>query len=237
MVSPLVAPGAAQASAGPRRNARGLAAYPLCGPGDPGPAPRSRHAASLRGPGVNSPFTTTGNGTTHCVLAAQGTPCREMPDISANADEWTPYAEFCTGSASTPESICATFSGSQPAPGWFGIGGTSLSTPLWSAIIADRDSYQRSSQREHQPAAVPAVPRPSETVLPRHHRGRPEAAGRDQQRPVPDHARLRRGHRDRHAEDGGADHVRLASRAAGRRAEHQPGGPCLCPGLSTLTSR
>jgi subtilase family serine protease len=96
-----------------------------------------------RGRGVSNPFTTVGNSTTHCVLAAQGTPCREMPDISANADEWTPYAEFCTGSASTPESTCATFSGSQPAPGWFGIGGTSLSTPLWSAIIADRDSYQR----------------------------------------------------------------------------------------------
>jgi subtilase family serine protease len=38
-------------------------------------------------------------------------------------------------------SFCATFSGSQPAPGWFGIGGTSLSSPLWSAVIADRDSF------------------------------------------------------------------------------------------------
>jgi subtilase family serine protease len=46
-----------------------------------------------------------------------------------------------TGNASTPQSFCATFSGSQPAPGWFGIGGTSLSSPLWSAIIADRDSF------------------------------------------------------------------------------------------------
>ena len=27
-------------------------------------------------------------------------------------------------------------------PGWFGIGGTSLSSPLWSGIIADRDSFQ-----------------------------------------------------------------------------------------------
>ena len=35
-----------------------------------------------------------------------------------------------------------TFSGSQPVPGWFGIGGTSLSSPLWSAITADRDSYR-----------------------------------------------------------------------------------------------
>jgi subtilase family serine protease len=72
-----------------------------------------------------------------------GTPCREAPDISANADEYTPYAEYCTGNANTPFSTCATFSGAQTPPGWFGIGGTSLSSPLWSAIIADRDSYQR----------------------------------------------------------------------------------------------
>ena len=30
----------------------------------------------------------------------------------------------------------------EAVPGWFGIGGTSLSSPLWSAIIADRDGYQ-----------------------------------------------------------------------------------------------
>ena len=28
------------------------------------------------------------------------------------------------------------------ATGWFGIGGTSLSSPLWAAVTADRDSYQ-----------------------------------------------------------------------------------------------
>jgi subtilase family serine protease len=96
-----------------------------------------------RGPGIINPGTTYGNGTTHCSLAKTGTPCREVPDISANADEFTPYAEYCTGSDATPNSVCATFSGSQPVPGWFGIGGTSLSSPLVSAIIADRDSYQR----------------------------------------------------------------------------------------------
>ncbi len=95
-----------------------------------------------RGPGVNNPFTTTGNGSTQCALATQGTPCREDPDISANADEFTPYAEFCTGNANTPFSVCGTFSQGQTPPGWFGIGGTSLSSPLWSAIIADRDSFQ-----------------------------------------------------------------------------------------------
>jgi subtilase family serine protease len=94
------------------------------------------------GPGISNPFTTHGNGTTQCALAAVGTPCREVPDISANADEYTPYSEYCTGSVSTPNSDCATFSGSLTPPGWFGIGGTSLSSPLWAAIIADRDSFQ-----------------------------------------------------------------------------------------------
>jgi subtilase family serine protease len=92
-----------------------------------------------RGPGVNNPSTTTSNGTTHCALAQSRTPCREDPDISANADEFTPYAEYCTGNARTPYSVCASIS--STAPGWFGIGGTSLSAPLWSGIIADRDSF------------------------------------------------------------------------------------------------
>jgi subtilase family serine protease len=89
-----------------------------------------------QGPGVNNSYVTYGNGTTNCTLAATGTPCRQVPDISANADEFTPYAEYCTGSAATPNSACAA------APGWFGIGGTSLSSPLWAAVTADRDSYQ-----------------------------------------------------------------------------------------------
>lgn len=88
------------------------------------------------GPGVDNPYTTYGNGSTQCALAALGTPCREVPDVSANADEFTPYAEYCTGSASTPYSVCA-----QIGTGWFGVGGTSLSTPLWSALIGDRDGY------------------------------------------------------------------------------------------------
>ena len=94
------------------------------------------------GPGVNNPFTQHANSTNECVLAAAGTPCREDPDVSANADENTPYAEYCTGNASTPFSVCGGFSGRQTPPGWFGIGGTSLSSPLWSGIAADRDSFQ-----------------------------------------------------------------------------------------------
>jgi subtilase family serine protease len=92
-----------------------------------------------RGPGIIGKYTTYGNGATHCSLAAIGTPCRETPDISANADGFTGYAMYCTGSAATPNSLCARV---PVAHGWFPVGGTSLSSPLWSAIIADRDSYQ-----------------------------------------------------------------------------------------------
>lgn len=75
----------------------------------------------------------------YCSQAAKGQYCRELPDVSANADEYTPYAEYCTGDPNT-NSTCATFSGGQVPPGWFGIGGTSLSSPLWSAVIGLWDS-------------------------------------------------------------------------------------------------
>jgi len=90
------------------------------------------------GPGVTNSYETYGNGTTNCSLAATGTPCRQVPDISANADPYTGYAEYCTGSAATVNSVCATIG---TGGGWFGIGGTSLSSPLWGALTADRDSY------------------------------------------------------------------------------------------------
>jgi kumamolisin len=89
------------------------------------------------GPGITNSYTAYGNGTTKCALAKNGTPCREVPDVSANADEYTPYAEYCTGT--DPTSTCATITSN--VPGWFGIGGTSLSSPLWSAIIANRVGF------------------------------------------------------------------------------------------------
>ncbi len=131
-----------------RANEGGTAANPLsgyfwCGATGAGGGGSSQfwgRPSYQHGSGITSKYTTYGNGTTHCSLAKTGTPCREVPDISANADEYTPYSEYCTGSASTPNSVCAT--GETTPHGWFGVGGTSLSSPLWSAIIADRDSYQ-----------------------------------------------------------------------------------------------
>jgi hypothetical protein len=65
-----------------------------------------------------------------------------VPDVSANADPYTGYAEYCTGNPNPPDySTCGTFSSGEPAPGWFGIGGTSLSSPLWSAVIGDRVAF------------------------------------------------------------------------------------------------
>ena len=92
------------------------------------------------GPGVQNSYSEVGNGTTQCALAKVGTPCREGPDVSADADPYTGYAEYCTANASTPYSSCG-FSSGEPSPGWFEIGGTSLSTPLWAALTADRDGH------------------------------------------------------------------------------------------------
>ncbi len=91
------------------------------------------------GPGVINSFSKK---SPYCSQAAAGQYCREVPDVSANADEYTPYAEYCTGSAST-NSTCATFSSTLVPPGWFGIGGTSLSSPLWSGIVGLWDSVHQ----------------------------------------------------------------------------------------------
>jgi subtilase family serine protease len=65
-----------------------------------------------------------------------------VPDISTGSDQFTPYSEYCTGNASTVNSVCATLGSIENVAGWFGIGGTSLSSPFWAGLAADRDSYQ-----------------------------------------------------------------------------------------------
>jgi len=122
----------------------GLAGFDYCGILGAGGGGNSQYwgrPSYQSGPGVTSKDSTRGNGSTHCAFAPRGTLCREIPDISADADEFTPYGEYCTGGIATLYSNCATFSDSQTPAGWFGIGGTSLSSPLWSAIIADRDGF------------------------------------------------------------------------------------------------
>ncbi len=81
------------------------------------------------GPGVTSSYSQTGS---YCGQAS-GVLCREVPDVSAVADQNTPYAVYCQGSPGT-NSYCPS------SGGWLGVGGTSLSSPLWSTVAARWDS-------------------------------------------------------------------------------------------------
>jgi subtilase family serine protease len=100
-----------------------------------------------KGPGVINPDTVSG--TSNCALASAGQACREVPDISANSDPLTGYAEYCTGSSyvspnpTGPDytSACVGLTPTPGAPGWFHIGGTSLSAPLYGALFTDRDAF------------------------------------------------------------------------------------------------
>ncbi len=63
----------------------------------------------------------------------------------------TGYAEYCTGSTFVSpnptgvdyESACLGLTKTPGAPGWFHIGGTSLSAPLMGALFSDRDAFRR----------------------------------------------------------------------------------------------
>lgn len=74
-----------------------------------------------------------------CAFASKGQYCREVPDVSADADEYTPYAGYCKGIKGT-NSSCRYYLKFFPS-GWSGSGGTSLSSPLWAALVADAVSY------------------------------------------------------------------------------------------------
>jgi subtilase family serine protease len=59
--------------------------------------------------------------------AAAGGYCREVPDVSADADPMDGYMTYWNGSGDA---------GSSALSGWQSIGGTSASTPLWAALFA-----------------------------------------------------------------------------------------------------
>ncbi len=86
-----------------------------------------------RGPGVQSAYTKaqdTFTGAAPCpVSSGPGTvSCREVPDVSSDADPRTGFAAYCSCFGS----------------GWAKIGGTSMSSPLWAAIAALADQGQAS---------------------------------------------------------------------------------------------
>ena len=88
------------------------------------------------GPGVRSSFTSS----SACPISSgAGTiSCREVPDVSANADPLSsPFAEFAAGT-------------------WAGVGGTSMGPPLWAALAALADQGQPASVGLMDPALYQA---------------------------------------------------------------------------------
>jgi hypothetical protein len=61
---------------------------------------------------------------------AQSGYCRQVPDVSADADPNTGYLIYWNGSGGDPTS----------PSGWQAVGGTSASAPLWAALLADINS-------------------------------------------------------------------------------------------------
>jgi subtilase family serine protease len=93
-----------------------------------------------KGPEVISAYTVRGS--SNCASTGQ-------PDISATANPLTGYAEYCILSSyvsrnptgTDHESACLGLAPVLGAPGWFHIGGASLSVPLFVALFADRDAF------------------------------------------------------------------------------------------------
>ncbi len=62
--------------------------------------------------------------------ASTGGYCRELPDVSADADPMTSYLDYWNGNDST----------SRSESGWQGTGGTSGAAPVWAALFALADA-------------------------------------------------------------------------------------------------
>src|SRR6266516_1645293 len=88
----------------------------------------------------------SGNSSGAPCKAPSGQYCREVPDISADADPSTGYAMYCT----------VTNAGC-PSTGWISVGGTSASAPLWAGSMALINQYLQSQGKSVIGNANPAL--------------------------------------------------------------------------------
>ena len=93
------------------------------------------------GPGTQSTFSSG----TPCSAPA-GQYCREVPDVSADADPASGYAVYCT----------VTNAGC-PSTGWITVGGTSAGAPLWAGSTALINQYLQSQGKAVMGNANPAL--------------------------------------------------------------------------------
>ncbi len=84
-----------------------------------------------KGPGVLNSYSSA----TPC-QASGGNYCRQVPDISINADPNTGYVVYCTIAAAN----C------QPSAPFIHVGGTSSAAPMWAAAIVLANQYQLAHQ-------------------------------------------------------------------------------------------
>ena len=178
-----------------------------------------------RGPGMNNRFTTYGNGTTHCRWpprarrAARCRTSRPTPTSSPRTRSSAP-ATRARRRASARRSATAS-----PCRAGSGSAAPACRRRCGPAIIADRDSFHRPPQRQR---STRSCTRCSTRGPGRYfHDITGRQAGPHQQRPVPDHARLRRGHRDRLAEDG-ARSSPAASSSPSRQRRQQRAAAAVC---------
>lgn len=71
----------------------------------------------------------SGSSGTPCA-APSGSYCRELPDVSADADPLSPYLDYWNGSGTN----------THGESGWQGTGGTSGAAPVWAALFALADA-------------------------------------------------------------------------------------------------
>jgi kumamolisin len=101
-------------------------------------SPDYQSLAGLAVPGFIEPGLTQSGA--YCGQTA-GVFCRELPDVSLNADPSTGYAIYCSDKG---DPSCA-----DPAfdiKGWIRFGGTSTSAPLWASIAALIDHFTGTRQ-------------------------------------------------------------------------------------------
>jgi subtilase family serine protease len=88
------------------------------------PMPAYQSTAATTAPWLN--VTNSESSGTDCG-AAVGAYCRELPDVSADADPMDGYMTYWNGNGRGGDSALS---------GWQSIGGTSASTPLWATVFA-----------------------------------------------------------------------------------------------------
>ncbi len=96
------------------------------------------------GPGVVSGYSKYGAAKNGWCSQPVGVQCREVPDVSIDADPYTAYSMYCTDVAGGCQYVDGN---NNTIVGWQEVGGTSSGTPLWADIAVLADSYHSTATK------------------------------------------------------------------------------------------